>query len=97
MSIESWIQILHQAWDIIPATPVQLFLVHIQRSQGKVDCIMNWRFSATWLFLAFIKEFLDAFIAEPNLSGGKFLSKGCLEVAVGWKPINYEELLVFFG
>ena len=47
----------------------------------------------------FGKQFLDAFIAETNLLEEKILSKGypTLEVALGWKPISHEGLLVFYG
>ena len=43
------------------------------------------------------EDFSDALIDEANLLEGKFLSKVTLEVALGWKPINHKELLVFLG
>ena len=36
--------------NIVPK-PIQLSPVN---TPGGVDCIMKWRFSATWIFLAFI-------------------------------------------
>ena len=44
----------------------------------------------------FGEEFLDVLIAETNLLEGK-IRKVTLEVAVGWKPINHKELIVFWG
>ena len=41
--IELWIQILNQAWNIIP-TAITFSPVN---TPGNVDCIMNWRFLAT--------------------------------------------------
>ena len=38
------------ASNIVP-TPIQFSPVN---TPGRVDCIMKWRFSATWVFLAFI-------------------------------------------
>ena len=66
-------------------------------SPGKVDCIMNWRYSPHEYFLhLFGKDFLDVFIAETKFLDGKFWQVS-LQVALDWKPIGHEEHLVFFG
>ena len=48
---------------------------------------------------SFGKEFLVAFIAKTVkkiYQRERFLRKFTLEVALGWKPLSCEELLIFF-
>ena len=88
--LRSWIKLV----------PIQIHISPVNTPR-KADCLMNWRFSATLVFLAFIWERVFTCIysysrAETTLIDGK-LGKVTLEVTLGWKHISHEKHLVFFG
>ena len=81
-------------WSWIKLVPIQIQFYPVN-TPGKADCIMNWRSSATLVFLAFIwEEFLHVFIASRNnlnrwkISKGHLRSYSRLETYQSWRTFS---------